>query len=252
MDRLLEQYNKESMRKLMLMHEEIFKEQVQELHELYRVQKKLMSEMRSREMDSPSLANEVPEAMHVGSDYMESDTQTRFWSTATGSQSSHSPFSNSHQSTTEMECNFHQRNNITDPSSQDTFRVQMGFDLERPAEENNSPTDVGSTEYQTSFFQRNSRDKMCVDCPQDPHFHADSEIELTLSIGYGTEKKKRNRKPCSDLQLGCSESSSTLIPSTSLREDQEQECSDPASVTSNRESLQPSHWLFRALRLNRR
>ncbi|XP_077236794.1 ras guanine nucleotide exchange factor Q-like protein [Tasmannia lanceolata] len=260
MDRLLEQCNKESVRKMMLKHEEIFNEQVQELHRLYRVQKMLMAEMRSKELKLSSLTKEVPGSIHMGADYIESDTQSRFWSSATGSQSSHSPFSGSHHLTPQMEYNFHQRCNIrADPSSHEscsgeTFRVQMGLDLERPVEENISSTDVSAIEDQVSFFRRKSKDKMSVDGPHDPHFcnDDDNEIELTLSIGYGTDKKKRDRRSCSDLQLGCSESTSKLTPSVSVRRDQEEECSDPSAASFNRESLQRPHWLFRALSLNRR
>ncbi|XP_077222493.1 uncharacterized protein LOC143856228 [Tasmannia lanceolata] len=252
MDKLFEQYNKESMKKMMLKHEDIFKEQVRELHQLYKVQKILMAKMRSRELKLPSIDNDLPRAIHVGSDYIESDNQTRFWSTGTGSQSSHSPFRVSHHLTTEMDYNIHKRYNVrVDQSSQepssysgDAFRVQM---------ENISCTDASAIEDQASFI-RTLKDKMRGDGPQDPHFYTDedSEIELTLGIGHGTEKKKRNRHPCSDLQLGSSESKSRLIPSTLVRPDHEEECSDTLSATFNRETLQRPHWLFRALCLNRR
>lgn len=47
MDRVLEQCSIESIRKTMLMHENIFKQQVRELHRLYRVQKMLMNELKN-------------------------------------------------------------------------------------------------------------------------------------------------------------------------------------------------------------
>ncbi|KAK1315848.1 hypothetical protein QJS10_CPA05g02373 [Acorus calamus] len=49
MDRLLEQCNRETVRNTMLKHEEVFREQVHELHRLYRVQKSLMVELKNRE-----------------------------------------------------------------------------------------------------------------------------------------------------------------------------------------------------------
>ncbi|KAJ8638333.1 hypothetical protein MRB53_012600 [Persea americana] len=53
MERLLEQYSKESMKLAMLKHEEIFKEQVNELHRLYQIQKLLMDEMESKGLMKP-------------------------------------------------------------------------------------------------------------------------------------------------------------------------------------------------------
>lgn len=48
MERLQEHYNKETMKMAMLKHEKIFKEQVYELHRLYRIQKLLMNDMERR------------------------------------------------------------------------------------------------------------------------------------------------------------------------------------------------------------
>ncbi|KAM0933773.1 hypothetical protein DsansV1_C34g0225141 [Dioscorea sansibarensis] len=44
MDRYLEQYNREYVKKVMIDQQEIFKQQVHELHRLYKVQKMLMIE----------------------------------------------------------------------------------------------------------------------------------------------------------------------------------------------------------------
>ncbi|KAL4377908.1 hypothetical protein GQ457_02G015130 [Hibiscus cannabinus] len=52
MEKLLRPYDKESMRMAILKHEETFKQQVYELHRLYRIQKTLMKSMEtSRAMD---------------------------------------------------------------------------------------------------------------------------------------------------------------------------------------------------------
>ncbi|GAV58728.1 hypothetical protein CFOL_v3_02261 [Cephalotus follicularis] len=48
MEKLLNPYDKEYMRMAMLKHEETFKEQVYELHRLYRIQKLLMKNIESR------------------------------------------------------------------------------------------------------------------------------------------------------------------------------------------------------------
>ncbi|CAI9761260.1 unnamed protein product [Fraxinus pennsylvanica] len=47
MDKMLESHNNDSIKKMMLMHEEIFKQQVKELHRLYNLQKKLMHELKT-------------------------------------------------------------------------------------------------------------------------------------------------------------------------------------------------------------
>ncbi|GMH03159.1 hypothetical protein Nepgr_004998 [Nepenthes gracilis] len=52
MDRILEQRSVESIRKTMLIHEDIFHHQVRELHRLYSVQKMLMEELRIKSKPS--------------------------------------------------------------------------------------------------------------------------------------------------------------------------------------------------------
>ncbi|KAL3819560.1 hypothetical protein ACJIZ3_005465 [Penstemon smallii] len=47
MDKMLELKNIESMKKTIQMHEQVFKHQVQELHRLYNLQKKLMHELQN-------------------------------------------------------------------------------------------------------------------------------------------------------------------------------------------------------------
>ncbi|XXG63897.1 hypothetical protein AAC387_Pa05g1986 [Persea americana] len=53
MDRFLEQFDKESMKMAVLKHEEIFKEQVYELHRLYRIQKLLMNDVQRKGLETP-------------------------------------------------------------------------------------------------------------------------------------------------------------------------------------------------------
>ncbi|XP_039115386.1 uncharacterized protein LOC120250628 [Dioscorea cayenensis subsp. rotundata] len=50
MERFLKQYDKERMKMAMLKHEETFRQQVHELHRLYRVQKILMSDLKIKEL----------------------------------------------------------------------------------------------------------------------------------------------------------------------------------------------------------
>ncbi|XP_074585911.1 uncharacterized protein LOC141841628 [Curcuma longa] len=57
MERFLRKYDKECMKVMMLKHEETFKQQVHELHRLYRVQKLLMRDMKNNELKSQSFTN---------------------------------------------------------------------------------------------------------------------------------------------------------------------------------------------------
>ncbi|XP_058068006.1 uncharacterized protein LOC131217197 [Magnolia sinica] len=266
MDKSLEQYNRESVRKTMLKQEEIFKDQVRELHRLYSVQKMLMAELQSKETKLPSPANTSPASFHVGRHYLDVDPGTGYWTRATCSTAHRSPFSNNHCPTTQTNPG-HSLDQLykvrANPSSQelsscskDTSRLQWGFDLERPAGEDIS-TDVSTIEDQVPVTQRPMKNKMTVDGPQDPFFYTDreSDVELTLSIGYCSNKKKMKHRSSSNLELGCSElnpdETRQLIPSMSVRSDREEECSNTAGASLDRGSLQRPHWLFQALSLNR-
>ncbi|ERN03635.1 hypothetical protein AMTRI_Chr12g235290 [Amborella trichopoda] len=112
MERFLENYNKENLKKAMLKHEEIFKEQVSELHRLYRVQKLLMDDLRSKSFQhQPSTDTSAFILSGVSS------TKTHgqcFWRTK---------FEND------------QNLNTTNHHSNDVHTLQRKFDLESPADE---------------------------------------------------------------------------------------------------------------------
>ncbi|KAJ4957800.1 hypothetical protein NE237_024911 [Protea cynaroides] len=272
MDRLFEQFNTESVRKTMLMHEEIFKEQVRELHRLYRVQKMLMDGLRNKEPKLHQLVDQSHQATRGGPDFTEMDNRTGFWSPGTSSQNNHSSFGNwHHQAATNSGHILHRHYSVrADPSSQehsgscsaDALRIPRGFDLERPAEEDLS-TDASAIEDQARpSFLRPSKDKMSINSSHDPRFYPDEEreIELTLSIGCGsTITKSRKHHPHTSIDLGCSGSTHDEIrqsnPSMAIRLDREENHADPtkntAPATFNRESLQQPPWLFHSLSLNR-
>ncbi|KAH6838153.1 hypothetical protein C2S53_009030 [Perilla frutescens var. hirtella] len=68
MERLLNQYDKECMKIVMLKHEETFREQVYELHRLYRIQKMLMKDIAKNAGVDPhyrSSYNNRPESKPV-------------------------------------------------------------------------------------------------------------------------------------------------------------------------------------------
>lgn len=225
--------------------------QVQELHRLYRIQKMLMPELRgNREQTHASLASTAPGATHIGSDYVKLDTQTQYWITGTSSRTSHCPYSNIHHLPTQpnSEHNFYQsfyvrseqNSNEVSNNSGYGFRMQRGFNLEHPDEDDNF-SEFNLMRDRTSIFREASKDKMANYGPQDLHFCSDKggDIELTLSIGHTTDKKKQ-KHPCLNLKLGCFESppneTRQLMTSMSVRSDQE-ECNDATAASFNQGSI---------------
>ncbi|OVA00920.1 hypothetical protein BVC80_9081g85 [Macleaya cordata] len=257
MDRLLEQYDRESVRTTMLKQEEIFKEQVQELHRLYEVQKTLVAELRNNKSRLHSPNNPSPRAP------VNTDNQTRLWSTRTGLETNNSPFSNWNQSTqTYSGHNFHQLLSVrTEPSSQeqsstscsrDNLRKPKGFDLERPAEDLSRDMEVQPG----SSSLRSSKDKMSIKSSNDQHFYTDgdTEVELTLSIGFGSNTKKpKNCQHISTLELSPNHKQTRQMDSSmSIRNrGDENSTSTAANASFDRESLQKPPWLLQTLSLNR-
>ncbi|XP_074588603.1 uncharacterized protein LOC141844451 [Curcuma longa] len=116
MERLGECHGRTSLRNTMLKHEEIFRQQVRELHRIYRVQKMLMFELTRTKPGSTQ--SETAKAAAVTT-----DTRTRNWSsTASTSDTSHS----SHMSNV---------NFLNICSGDQSNAREKGFDLEQPAEE---------------------------------------------------------------------------------------------------------------------
>ncbi|PIA40817.1 hypothetical protein AQUCO_02400109v1 [Aquilegia coerulea] len=273
MDRRLEQFNQESVRITMLKHEEIFKEQVRELHRLYKVQKMLMTEMRKIEpnLHSPTTPSSRP--VRVAGKCIDIDNRPGFWTTATTSETNQIAFTSwNHSSSNQPNVgyNFHPLFSMrADPSlqeqssscSRDTSKTPKGFDLEQPAEEISNNISAIEDSVEPNLL-RPSKDIINSNNSCNPSFHIDGEgeIELTLSIGLGTSKKKtKHRKPHTSQELGSSSSSNydrrQLESSLSMRSDRGEECSDPTNSTStatcDRETLQQPPWLFQALSLNR-
>ncbi|KAL3841053.1 hypothetical protein ACJIZ3_025644 [Penstemon smallii] len=184
MDRMLESKKIDSMKQTMLMHEQIFKKQVQELHRLYDVQKKLMHELKNAITRKKEII--ISQAFCAKEDPRE------------------------HSSCSGM---------------------PIKFDIEIPSEEKK---DLESRDEET-----------------------DVEVELTLSIGHCTRKKRSK----SHLDY-----SNTLLPDfdqsnkvgelgfSSMRvHEGEEEYGEPSSIVSSssvHKNSQP-HWLREDLSLNK-
>lgn len=92
------QYDKEVLRKTMLIHEATFKDQVAELHRVYRVQRNLMEELRRKEeMNNYSTPlNASTSSFHADSSRMPSDGSRNVWDISGKSSCSRPSFSGLH------------------------------------------------------------------------------------------------------------------------------------------------------------
>ncbi|KAG4946435.1 uncharacterized protein LOC114388570 [Glycine soja] len=247
MDRMLDRNNIESIKKTMQMHEEIFKYQVRELHRVYSVQKILMDDLRKE------------------------TKQKKFWTPMNGIDISHSHFLQQQQQTTTTLISygpdFHVQSLREDLCSKErsgscsgeTIKRQRGFDLERPAER-----DIfggGCDEHEAGLSSYTALERCKISSNNDDGYDEDMEVDLTLSIGGGSQvnnKKNSSSKKPYLLPLGCSDSPNgktrELNSSVSFQSDRVGDFSDPttpmssSSVTFDQERKGP-HWLSQGLKL---
>lgn len=231
--------------------------QVHDLHRLYRVQKMLMAEMRSKE--------EKHQASTVVTSRGFTDTRTRFWGSTSTSETSHSSHvSNTLQYSTKhlnSEYNsLHHYNMRAVPSSreisicsEDPLRAPKGFDLEQPAQEYTS-TEVGHTQDQITSLGKHLKEKMNTES-SNLWTDDESDVELTLSIGCGIGKKRSKHWLSLNNEKGYSKPAPSdirpLLLSTPVRPQRTEECSEHSTSSFDRESLQRPPWLLQALSLNK-
>ncbi|CAD5169883.1 unnamed protein product [Musa acuminata subsp. malaccensis] len=197
MERQLDCCDTDSLRNTMLKHEEIFKQQVHELHRVYGVQKMLMAELGEKQVSLHAVPSEAVVAV--------ADARTRIWSSASTSDTSHSSHvSNLHQSAPELNSEYSSLN----PWSEHV----TGFDLEQPAEEYTCRGATSMDEKTTKDKEKRSM-KGSFSWPDDG-----SEIELTLSIGCSSsdkqkkKKKKKRGEECGDDSSGLDREESRRSP----------------------------------------
>ncbi|KAJ6819039.1 uncharacterized protein M6B38_405080 [Iris pallida] len=210
MDGLFEQNDRECLRNTMLRQEEIFKQQVHELHLLYRVQKLLMAELRTKEAKFQSVATaDTPTTIK--------ETKVRYWSGTSTSETSHSSYnSNRPLSTPHSNSDYNSLRQFS-TLAEDYPTKQKGFDLEQPVTEENS---------------------MPLDRSKDVWVEAECDVELTLSTGRGSGKKKPEHwlQPEPDP----SDMRQKVLSRVPVRSERGEECSE-------RERRPP--WLFQAMSL---
>ncbi|KAI4335398.1 hypothetical protein L6164_014043 [Bauhinia variegata] len=204
MDRMLDRNNIESIRKTMQMHESIFKSQVQELHRLYSVQKMMMDELKKEIREK-----KIWRQPHV----IDQQHQTR--------KTSHGPTCSLRDDPCSRE--------RSGSCSTDTKKVARGFDLERPAEEDMltcvrrfDEGEAGPSSHMAFQSYKISNDHHC---------NEEIEVDLTLSIGGGSQEKKRKCKvDCSD---SANRKTRELDLSASFKSDKLEESSDPTTPMSS-------------------
>ncbi|KAJ1433464.1 hypothetical protein SESBI_05998 [Sesbania bispinosa] len=224
MDRRLDRNNIESIKKTMQMHEDIFKHQVRELHRVYNVQKMLMDELKNKIRQQKFLnpMNDMDVRHPHSIEQQHQTTQISYGS------------------------DFHAQSLREDLGSRersgsfcgDTIKMQRGFDLEKPAEEDILTRERGFDEGEAGPSSH-SAFQSCKISTGDSN--EEMEVDLTLSIGVSQVKS-------SDMpQLACSDSPNG-------KSDRVGECSDPttpmssSTVTFTQERKGP-HWLSQSLQL---
>lgn len=229
----------ESIKKTMLLHEDIFQRQVRELHRLYNLQMKLMYELK-KEMTYKQgpLAGKDP-----------SSSQFLICQKQMQDIRSNLPVHGLTYGSAERSAS----------SCGESLRMPKLFNLERVAEEGPS-TSIQPTEQDQQRPNRyglSTSNKASMDGSDE-----EIDVELTLSIGCSKSKKRSNSRnnPCSP-ELGGSDSncSGKELCSAAIVKTEKREDSDDPSPALSSSSATPnqntnatrSHWLFQDLSLNR-
>ncbi|XP_019239351.1 PREDICTED: uncharacterized protein LOC109219363 isoform X2 [Nicotiana attenuata] len=226
MERIAELKSIESIKRTMLMHENIFKQQVKELHRLYNLQRKLMLELKNEmsKIEDPRLLLD------------KSMINTTSQNLSTWQQ----------QPTREIGFNSVHLYGLTDDQqgersgscSGENSRILMpvrGFNLELPSDHQ----------------EGTSTSTICAsyDHAKMRNIDEEADVELTLSIGPSNNKKRLKSHTHKEKKIKFS---------TSAKLERGEECADgsPArsssSATFKQESASQAYWFFQDLSLNRR
>ncbi|XP_030456502.1 uncharacterized protein LOC115677465 [Syzygium oleosum] len=228
MDQVADKDNIESIRKTIQMHEDIFKQQVQELHRLYSVQKMLMSELK-KEIEQNRIRNTMR------------SSETNYvvnWPQQTSQPSSSRPF---HLQSLSNDPSSNERSSI---SCVEAIRRPRGFDLESPAKENSN---IDEELPGPSFSNPRKNEGTSIEGSDE-----ETEVELTLSIGgkRGNEMSKSYQQHYSKPEAGFSRMNhKELISSSSHMSERGDACSGPTtsiggSATASDRERKQAHWLF--------
>lgn len=218
MDRFSEQCNRESIKNIMLKQEEIFKQQVRELHRLYQVQKMLATELSCDKMKMNSFMA-APKRQFV------TDTVNKLQSSRTSSETTHS----SHASV---------RNNTNAILSSEHTSVQAPM-----AASHASWGLIGRSKPSRRSKERILQNPVEGESPESCS-NEECNLDLTLRIGGASDQKE------STDWKEMTKRSTQLLSSNLNREESGQECTNSSSGFGA-EGLKRPHWLFQTLSLNR-
>ncbi|XP_057753664.1 uncharacterized protein LOC130973239 [Arachis stenosperma] len=234
MDMIPDRNNIESIKRTMQMHEDIFKNQVRELHRVYSVQKMMMDELK----------NEI--------------RQKKLWKNF-----QQSSVHNNVQPLREDLCSKERSGSCS--ASGDTMRKQKGFDLERPlAEEVAVFATADEAEAAAEAGTRNNDDEeMEVDLTLSiGGSHHINKNNYDTDNNNNNNSKNKKKGHCM-VPLGFSDSSRNNygkikeLMNSSVSFQSDRDCSDPttpmssSSVTYDQERERKGpHWLSQGLKLN--
>lgn len=201
------EYEREILKQTMLRHEEIFREQVHELHRLYKVQKLLMDDLKRRDLKTSTLSSATNQdgayLFHFGPEQLKSKEKQNIWGVLNGSliegdNAGHKypisgtdyiqlPLSGQMEQNLQIASNPKEMNGI----SKDFDRLQPSqalrrtFDLERPADEYIDDEATGQFEENTiSRTTNNDNGKNSKPFNFDSSQEPENEVQLTLSTGW--------------------------------------------------------------------
>ncbi|ERN07366.1 uncharacterized protein LOC110007362 isoform X2 [Amborella trichopoda] len=247
MERFQDQHSRESVKNTMLKHEEIFKEQVRELHRLYRVQKSLMSELKKKEFHQ------------IHSPSSSSTPLTRLWGSGISPRSSNSEFLN-RLSLTEPSVDYNyqgsRERNYKNFHEIRSCSRDKGIDLERPAEDYD-PAEALATNEQNPLLGKIEKSKFKN---ESTFFEPERDLQLTLCTGYHNRDHQKNEKEWlgPKLELGyshkagrpsASDSYKSSCSERSMKGNQDSRMVESGDECS--ENLKKPPWPFQVLNLNR-
>ncbi|KAH9313371.1 hypothetical protein KI387_028406, partial [Taxus chinensis] len=202
----------EMLKHTMLKHEEIFRDQVRELHRLYRMQKMLMAELKKKDSNTSTLTcglvHDGPFSVHVGSESLKSEGKSGFWGTLSipminkDGRDCRQPISGVDYMQNQISGLFEQNLQMGlttqegKQSPRDLYNLQPSrarkwtFDLEQPADEY-MDAEVANKNEEAKTLRRALKDDIKETGFLDDQSTAETESEVQLTLKTGCEKGGR-------------------------------------------------------------
>lgn len=216
------EYEREILKQTMLRHEEIFREQVHELHRLYKVQKCLMDDLKKKDLNTSTLSSTIKQdgahMFHFGPEQLKSKEKQNLWDILNGSLierdsaghkypplGTHIPVYGQMEQNLQIASNPKEINGISKDFNklQPSRALHRTFDLERPADEYIDDEATGQIEENTilrTTSNNNGKNSKAFNfhSSQEP----ENEVQLTLSTGWDKGIKINGGQTGPHLDLG--------------------------------------------------